>query len=433
MSSSSSMVGSSLIGVAWQEIRPSSPTDRTTGDIYLSMAVSSDGISWTMHPQFFGPIHYTGVTEGSEPRVYSMTMDERDRILVAVAATDREVVILESTDQGRSFRQTQRIPSRASIGAPTLFFGQRGRIPPPAFPGIDDGGPGCRLRHSRFQPFTRRPQVVRPRVLRVRGRRHRQPPAPACPCNPAGRGLRRVRGACGTHGADEHVAVVHQEKRGRRSDLGPGTAPDVRKHSVRGQGCFRLRPAGFRQRAAPACGPGRPARARVGTLPVRNDPAPDLVGAPGCTGVARRGAGNRRRRLALTVRPCPAAPGTGVRALRGRLQGDFPHHPFAEGPYLAVAAPAEYRRLECRFPARGAVQRLPVHFLGEPGIVRRAFLARRASAAHLGRRTDREAGGLYTWSAREQGHGDRSMERSPAAGPLPASGNTAIAGHTATG
>ena len=79
------MAGSSLIGLAWQEIRPRSPTDRTSGDIFLSLAVSRDGVTWTTHPRVFGPIHYTGVTEGSEPRVYSMAMDARDRILVAVA------------------------------------------------------------------------------------------------------------------------------------------------------------------------------------------------------------------------------------------------------------------------------------------------------------------------------------------------------------
>ncbi|MGA2639598.1 MAG: SpoIIE family protein phosphatase [Spirochaetia bacterium] len=121
ISSSSSMVGSSLMGLAWQEIRPRSQTDRTSGDIFLSLAVSADGITWITHPQFFGPIRYTGVTEGNEPRVYSMVMDSRDRILVAVATSDRETVIRESTDQGASFRQVARLTSRASTGVPSLF------------------------------------------------------------------------------------------------------------------------------------------------------------------------------------------------------------------------------------------------------------------------------------------------------------------------
>jgi len=121
VSSSSSVSGSSLMALAWQEIRPRSPTDRTSGDIFLSIAVSGDGITWTTHARFFGPIHYTGVSEGSEPRVFSVVMDSSDRILVAVAATDRETVILQSTDQGASFQQVQRLSTRASVGVPSLY------------------------------------------------------------------------------------------------------------------------------------------------------------------------------------------------------------------------------------------------------------------------------------------------------------------------
>ena len=121
MASSSSAAGPSIMTLAWQEIRPRSAADRTSGDIWLSLAVSSDGITWTNHPRFYGPIRYTGVTEGSEPRVYSMTVDSQDRIFVAVASSDREAVILQSSDQGATFRPLQRISARASIGAPNLF------------------------------------------------------------------------------------------------------------------------------------------------------------------------------------------------------------------------------------------------------------------------------------------------------------------------
>jgi hypothetical protein len=119
--SSSSAVGGSLLALAWQEIKPHSATDRTNGDIYLSLAVSRDGISWKQHPQFYGPIHYTGVSEGNEPRVYSMTVDSSDRILVAIAASDRETAILQSVDQGATFKEVQRLDAPASTGAPYLF------------------------------------------------------------------------------------------------------------------------------------------------------------------------------------------------------------------------------------------------------------------------------------------------------------------------
>lgn len=124
--SSSSAAGTSLIAVAWQEIRPRSPTDRTTGDIFLSLVVSRDGHTWKPHPKLFGPIHYTGVTEGKEPRVYSMTVDARDRILVAVSTSDRDTEILESLDDGASFTPVGRIRARTATGAPSLYSSSGG-------------------------------------------------------------------------------------------------------------------------------------------------------------------------------------------------------------------------------------------------------------------------------------------------------------------
>ncbi|HET6451869.1 MAG TPA: SpoIIE family protein phosphatase [Spirochaetia bacterium] len=128
MASSSSMTGTSLMGLAWQEITPRSETDRTSGSIWLSMAVSRDGITWTPHPHFFGPIAYTGVTEGNEPRVYSMVMDSSDHIYVAVSTSDRETLILESVDEGRTFQRLQRVTSRASTGVPNLFLANGGGL-----------------------------------------------------------------------------------------------------------------------------------------------------------------------------------------------------------------------------------------------------------------------------------------------------------------
>jgi HAMP domain-containing protein len=121
MTHSTSAVGKSIIALAWQEIRPRSETDRTSGDISLSMAVSNDGITWTTHARFFPPIHYTGVTEGNEPRVYSMTIDARDRILVAVSLSDHNTAILMSSNSGATFQQLARVQSRGVTGNPSLF------------------------------------------------------------------------------------------------------------------------------------------------------------------------------------------------------------------------------------------------------------------------------------------------------------------------
>jgi len=119
--SSSSATGSSIIAVAWQEITPRSPTDRTNGDIFLSLAVTHDGLSWKTRSRFFGPIHYTGVTEGNEPRTYSMTVDARDRILVAISASDRDTTILQSVDDGATFAPVGSIRARSATGTPSLY------------------------------------------------------------------------------------------------------------------------------------------------------------------------------------------------------------------------------------------------------------------------------------------------------------------------
>jgi len=119
MTASMSAAGSSFMALAWQEVQPRS-ADRTSGDIYLSLSVSADGTNWTTHARFFGPIRYTGVTPGSEPRVYSMIVDSRDRIMVAVATSGREVLILQSSDQGATFQRLQRIAPSGSVGVPNL-------------------------------------------------------------------------------------------------------------------------------------------------------------------------------------------------------------------------------------------------------------------------------------------------------------------------
>jgi serine phosphatase RsbU (regulator of sigma subunit) len=124
--SSMSAAGRSFMTLAWQEIKPVSATDRSSGDIYLSLAVSRDGVSWTTHARAFGPIHYTGVTEGSEPRVFSLAMDDNDRIHVAVAASDREIDLLQSDDQGVTFRIVQRLTDQAALGAPTVYMTRGG-------------------------------------------------------------------------------------------------------------------------------------------------------------------------------------------------------------------------------------------------------------------------------------------------------------------
>ena len=125
MTHSSSAAGKSIMALAWQDIRP---TDSTSGNIFVSLAVSRDGITWTQYPRIEGPIHYTGVTAGNEPRVYSMTVDQNDRILMAVAMSDHDTVILQSSDAGASFQQLHRLQAAAVTGNPNLFLTGKGGL-----------------------------------------------------------------------------------------------------------------------------------------------------------------------------------------------------------------------------------------------------------------------------------------------------------------
>ena len=140
LSSSTSAAGSTFLVAAWQEIQRKSAADPTNGDIFLSLATSADGISWTTHPRFFGPVHSTGLIPGNEPRVYSMVVDSHDRILVAVATSERQTLILQSTDKGASFQRLQSIAPSVSTGVPNLFTTAGGGLLLLLSQGSSDGG-----------------------------------------------------------------------------------------------------------------------------------------------------------------------------------------------------------------------------------------------------------------------------------------------------
>ena len=120
--SSMSAAGPGLLALAWQEIRPASATNQTSGDIFVTLSVSTDGSSWTPGSRIYGPVHYEGVTAaGYEPRVYSMVVDSADHILVAVTVSDKKTIFLQSTDTGAHFNTVASVDSGASVTTPLLF------------------------------------------------------------------------------------------------------------------------------------------------------------------------------------------------------------------------------------------------------------------------------------------------------------------------
>ncbi len=69
---SSSFAAAGKMAVAWEEIVPKGTG---SGQIYLSLGVSTDGATWTYNRHFFGPVPYSGLEQGSEPLIYSMVID----------------------------------------------------------------------------------------------------------------------------------------------------------------------------------------------------------------------------------------------------------------------------------------------------------------------------------------------------------------------
>lgn len=120
---SSSFAGDGRMAVAWEEVVPQG---NGSGAIYLSLGVSRDGVTWTWHRRFFGPIQYSGLEPGSEPQVYSMVVDRDGRILVAVTSAEREITILASADPNLAFAPVAHISSPEPLVAPSLFLTETG-------------------------------------------------------------------------------------------------------------------------------------------------------------------------------------------------------------------------------------------------------------------------------------------------------------------
>ncbi|HVP19643.1 MAG TPA: sialidase family protein, partial [Spirochaetia bacterium] len=121
-----SAAGGGRMVVSWEEVVPG-PT-AGSGTFYLSLGASTNGVTWTWHRRFFGPLQYSGLDPGAEPLLYSMAVQKDGRILVAVTSAEREITILESTDANLSFSAIAHVPSQLSLVAPSLFLTDNGTL-----------------------------------------------------------------------------------------------------------------------------------------------------------------------------------------------------------------------------------------------------------------------------------------------------------------
>jgi hypothetical protein len=113
--------GRDFMAVVWQEFvrRPLGKSE-----IYLSLLTSSDGVSWQRNERFAGPFAY----QGRDVPIYSLAVDQNNRILAAVTADEDTTLILASGDGGAAFDTLSEIKSRATSLAPTISVSSDGRM-----------------------------------------------------------------------------------------------------------------------------------------------------------------------------------------------------------------------------------------------------------------------------------------------------------------
>ncbi|MDR1287350.1 MAG: SpoIIE family protein phosphatase [Treponema sp.] len=103
--------------IAWQETSPNSRVI-TSGEseIHVSIGVKSAGEDWKIYRNVGGPYYYSG----EEPAILNVTVDRRNRIIIAAAASVTETEILISSDRGESFSQRRLDSGSESSIAPRL-------------------------------------------------------------------------------------------------------------------------------------------------------------------------------------------------------------------------------------------------------------------------------------------------------------------------
>lgn len=104
--------------VVWQEAEA---TSETTGNIYLSMAVSSGG-AFKVKGRFAGPFSYSG----KEPNSFSCAIDKNNVIAIAVSESNSGLQILKSKDMGNSFTVHDQSFNNNPEVAPRIFARERG-------------------------------------------------------------------------------------------------------------------------------------------------------------------------------------------------------------------------------------------------------------------------------------------------------------------
>ena len=119
---SQSAAGGNLLVLGWQEMVQKAAGQ---GEIYISLAVSPDGKQWTRRERVYGPIPFSQPDSSLYPPVYSMTVDKRGRILIALAVAEKTINVIVSEDQGARFRETAELETQYSAVTPQITIGAK--------------------------------------------------------------------------------------------------------------------------------------------------------------------------------------------------------------------------------------------------------------------------------------------------------------------
>jgi len=110
-----------VIATVWEEFGTSVGGEKT---VSLSITTSTDGKSWATSRRFLGPFPFSG----TEVPVFSLAVDSKGKIFVAVLTSSTRIAIYESSDTGSSFSQLSELNGERTTVAPRLFVRSGGGL-----------------------------------------------------------------------------------------------------------------------------------------------------------------------------------------------------------------------------------------------------------------------------------------------------------------
>jgi len=115
------VAGGGLVAVCWQVMEPDPGGG---GQVYLSIQSSRDIGTWRRNNRFLGPISY----EDREVQLYSIAIDRKGTIYLAVPAGEKEIALYSSSDEGQTFNLLSTIEAGAASLAPNISLTDGGNI-----------------------------------------------------------------------------------------------------------------------------------------------------------------------------------------------------------------------------------------------------------------------------------------------------------------